>query len=188
MKLFLRPFWIALTVAVGVGIAAPARATLINITNDLGSPASLLADFNKGSIGGLGNQQLATWLSNEVSSYNTYLNPGAPLAAPTGLGLSFSGLNPIDITGYSYAVIHYGTGPGGIGQGGGVVAWFLGDMSGLFQFDLNGSGRNGNGGISFVRLYGSGQSGPGVPEGGPTIGFLGLMFIGMAMARRRLCS
>lgn len=186
MKLLLPKLCIALVVALGVGIASPARANLINITNDLGSPASLLADYDKGLIGGLGDQQLATWLSNEVSSYNTFLNPGAALAAPVGLGVSFSGLNPINITGYSYAVIHYGTGPGGIGQGGGVVVWFLNNMTGLFQFDLNGSGPNGNGGISFVRLYGPG--GATVPEGGATIGFLGLAFVGIALARRKLCS
>jgi hypothetical protein len=182
MKRLLLTFWIVLILAV----AAPARATLINITNNLGSPASLVADFDKGLIGGLGDQQLATWLSNEVSVYNTYINPGADLAAPVGLGVSFSGLNSIDLTGYSYAVIHYGRGPGGIGQGGGVLVWFLNNMSGPFQFDLNGSGVNGFGGISFVRLYGPG--GATVPEGGLTIGLLGLAFVGMAMARRKLGS
>ncbi len=174
-----------LVISMCAALMPAARANLINITNDLGSPASLVGDFDKGLIGSMGDQNVANWLSSEVNSYNTFLNPGAALPAPLGLGVSFSGTSAINLTGYSYAVLHYGSGPGG-SSGGGVVAFFLNGMTGLFQFDQNGSGPNGFGGVSFVRLYG--PAGNPVPETGTTIALLGLALAGIGLARLRFCS
>jgi protein with PEP-CTERM/exosortase system signal/PEP-CTERM motif-containing protein len=183
---------LVLVVGLCLGFAAAAQANLINITNDLGSPASLVNDYDKGLVGNSGQQTVFNWLSSIVDSYNTWLNPGTDLADPVGSGpggynafveLSNSG-GPVDLTGYSYAVLHYGTGPGGIGQGGGFVALFLNDTTGLFTFPSNGSGPNGNGGISWVRLYGP----VAVPEAGSTIALLGLALAGIGIARRKLCA
>lgn len=184
-----------LTLIVGLclGFAAAAQATPINITNDLGSPAQLVNDFNKGTVGNSGQQTVFNWLSSIVDSYNTWLNPGLDLPDPVGGGpggyeslveLSNSG-GPLNLTGFSYAVLHYGKGTGGIGQGGGFVALYLNDTTGSFTFPSNGSGPNGNGGISWVRLYGPVVP---VPETGTTIALLGLALAGIAIARRKFCA
>ena len=60
----------------------------------------------------------------------------------------------IDVTGFDYAVIHYGKGTNGASSGGGIVFYYLNGMTGNFLFPANGLGPNGFGGISSVRLFG----------------------------------
>ena len=55
--------------------------------------------------------------------------------------------------GFDYAVIHYGRGPNGIGQGGGIEFFYLNGMTGNFTFASMGIGPNGRGGISSIRLF-----------------------------------
>jgi hypothetical protein len=85
---------------------------------------------------------------------------------------------PVDLTGFSYAVVHYGAGPGGT-PGGGVA--FFQITNDLDTFPQSGSGPNGFGGISSVDLF---QSIPGVPDGGLTVMLLGAALGALGIARR----
>jgi hypothetical protein len=89
---------------------------------------------------------------------------------------------PIDLTGFCYAVIHYGVGQGGVPGSGGGVAFFTinndSDTPPTF-----GSGPNGFGGISRVDLF---ACTPGVPDGGATVMLLGAALTGLGLVRRYL--
>jgi hypothetical protein len=182
-------------VATLVSASPSAFGVLINITNDLGSPAALVSDYDKGAVGSMGQDNVFNWLSDIVDSYNLDLNSGTDLPDPVGGGSGgFEALvensgGTIDLTGYKYAVLHYGKGKGGAGQGGGVVAFYLNGTIGDYTFPSNGAGPNGKGGLSFVRLYG-GQNGTtpppnSVPEGGSTIALLGMTLLGVGALRRK---
>ena len=89
---------------------------------------------------------------------------------------------PVDLTGFSYAVVHYGSGPGGT-PGGGVA--FFQITNNLDTFPQSGEGPNGFGGISRVDLF---ASTPGVPDGGATVMLLGAALGALGIARRFICS
>ena len=121
---------------------------------------------------------------------------GGPLTPPTttlvqelkGIGdddddNSFNG-SPLVITGIvtgDYLVLHYGKGSGGAAPGGGWVGLFFDADQASYTVPNNGSGPNGNGGISYARLY---DHAPGVPDGGCTAMLLGVSLTGLAAARR----
>jgi hypothetical protein len=89
----------------------------------------------------------------------------------------------VNLTGFSYAVVHYGVGNGGVqGSGGGVAFFQITNDSDTFP--QNGSGPNGFGGISRVDLFAS----PGVPDGGQAVMLLGAALGALGMARRFLKS
>src|SRR5881394_1095338 len=80
-------------------------------------------------------------LETVINAYNlaNTLNP-LPTLLSTGvqdLGSPNVGLG--GLTGFDYAVIHYGKGRGGIGEGGGVEVFFL-NGSTMFNFPTIGSG------------------------------------------------
>jgi hypothetical protein len=83
----------------------------------------------------------------------------------------------VDVTGYSYAVIHYGSGRGG--SSGGGIAFFSITGDGTFDFPDNGSGPNGFGGFSSLDLFKS------VPDSGTTIALLGVALCAIGAARRK---
>jgi hypothetical protein len=180
-----RPFrllLIGLAAATFLALPALSNATLINITinPNTGQPANDI-DF-----GLLGNNSSATnfnFLVSDVSLYNSYY--GSDLLAPTFGYANYeklSGATTVSLTGFDYAVLHYGTGPGGAGEGGGIVFLSLNGMTGNYTFAGDGSGPNGFGGLSSIRLFtGSGNA---VPDGGATVALLGTALFGLGAARR----
>src|ERR1035438_10826466 len=61
-----------------------------------------------------------------ITAYNT-ANPGTQLPTPVlaGNGTGTGGQNNTGLSGFDYAVVHYGTGPGGANSGGGLEVWAL---------------------------------------------------------------
>jgi len=88
---------------------------------------------------------------------------------------------PVDLTGFCYAVVHYGVGEGGVSGSGGGVAFFQ-ITNNLDTFPQDGSGPNGFGGISSVDLFKC----AGVPDSGTTAMLLGGALAGLALGRRYL--
>ena len=120
-------------------------------------------------------------LQNYIAANPTFGSLGTPTLA--GAEQVSSPLDePVDLTGFSYAVAHYGAGPGGT-PGGGVAFFQITNNSDTFP--QSGSGPNGFGGISRVDLF---ASVPGVPDGGATVMLLGAALGALGMARRFLRS
>jgi hypothetical protein len=114
---------------------------------------------------------------------NPSFSIGAPIFTPEDPGVNTFSPNeennpPIDLTGFCYAVIHYGTGPGGT-PGGGVAFFTINNDSDTPP--AFGSGPNGFGGISRVDLF---ECTPGVPDGGLTVMLLGAALGVLGIARR----
>ncbi len=152
---------------------------MINISMNpiTGAPAS---DVDKGLLGNNSPTTNFNFLLGQISLYNSFNN--ASLQNPTFNGFFDGSSNTVSLTGFDYAVIHYGKGPGGQGQGGGVEFFYLNGMTGNFTFAANGLGQNGFGGFSSIRLFsGNGAS---VPEGGATALLLGVAALGLATTRR----
>jgi hypothetical protein len=91
---------------------------------------------------------------------------------------------PVDLTGFCYAVVHYGVGQGGVHGSGGGVAFFQ-ITNNVDTFPQTGSGPNGFGGISRVDLF---QCIAGVPDGGATMMLLGAALSTLEVAGRYLKS
>jgi hypothetical protein len=89
------------------------------------------------------------------------------------------GATTVSLTGFAYAVLHYGKGPGGAGEGGGIVFMSLNGMTGNYTFAGTGSGPNGFGGLSSIRLFGSTS----VPDGGSMVTLLGAALLCLGAAR-----
>jgi hypothetical protein len=144
-----------------------------------------------GPGGGNGNSPADDFfrLQNVISSFNL-AHPGSPLPTPISAAGDFVGNGNANqfagggLSGFEYAVVHYGVGNGGSqGSGGGVEVFFLNGAS-SFTFPSNGTGQNGFGGFSSIVLF---DSVPGsVPDGGTTVLLLGAALSGLALLRRRL--
>ena len=125
-------------------------------------------------------------LQNVIKGYNL-ANPLNPLPTPIAAGAQDLG-SPIvgagGLTGFNYAVLHYGAGNGGTqGSGGGVEVFFLNGAT-SFTFPANGSGPNGFGEFSSLTLF---QGTPGtVPDGGTTVFLLGVALSGLGLVRAKL--
>ena len=163
-----------------------AHAVLINISNT-GVGGSLVNGVAFGDIPGGGSpSNLHAYLSNTIiPGYNDIVSPIPPIMAPdVNTGVEFTGgsvANPIDLSGFDYASVHYGGGPGG---GMHVFYHITGNVGG-YMFAQSGSGvgdgtgtgttfgggRNkkyvGTGGISNVRLWGN--SNVSVPDSGSAL-------------------
>src|ERR1700720_1305080 len=135
---------IALIAALASGIALTANAASITL--------SPFGDIPKNGTGGGGANANA---NNAVANFfrlQTYLanNPEFNACTPIfdGAARVESNLDqPIDVTGFDYAVVHYGAGKGGTKGSGGGVAFFQISGDGSVTFPQNGSGPNGKGGI-----------------------------------------
>lgn len=176
----------ALVAAAYFALSGLSSATLINITINpaTGLPSN---DINFGLLGNNSPTTNFSFLSSDVNLYNTFA--GTSLAAPVFDGFanyeSLNGNNQtVSLTGFDYAVVHYGKGPGGAGQGGGIVFYFLNGMTGDFSFANMGSGPNGFGGISSIRLFGDGANS--VPDQGATVALLGAALLTLGVLRRSL--
>jgi hypothetical protein len=162
------------------------QATVINITIDpaTGLPAS---DIDFGLLPNNNPTSNFNALATNVGLYEAYSGTSLPDPIFSGFA-NFENINgnsiAIDITGYDYAVLHYGKGPGGLGKGGSIVFDYLGDMTGTYLFPGMGSGPNGFGGLSSIRLF-MGEPNE-VPDSGTTIALLGASLIGIDSLRRRL--
>jgi hypothetical protein len=127
-------------------------------------------------------------LQNVINAYNL-ANPGSQLPTPVFAGDSVGNGNANQyagggLSGFEYAVAHYGAGPGGT-PGGGVEVFFLNGAS-SFTFPSNGTGQNGFGGFSSIVLFDSVPVTRAVPDGGTTVLLLGAALSGLALFRRRL--
>jgi hypothetical protein len=167
-----------------VGFAS-ANANIINISMNpnTGLPAG---DIDFGLLGNNNPTTNFNALVTDVGLYETFFSTDLPDPVFAGFA-NYENINgnpsPVDITGFDYAVLHYGKGRGGAGQGGGIVFYYLNGMTGNFLFPALGLGPNGFGGLSSIRLFGGG-GGQQVPEGGATVMLLGVALCGLVFARR----
>jgi hypothetical protein len=170
-----------LTIAALVsGIALTANAATITI-----SPFGDIPKNGTGIGGGNSNNadnnffRLQTYLANNPEfNFCTPIFDGAS-RIETNLG------NPVDVTGFDYAVVHYGAGKGGTKGSGGGVAFFQITGDGFVTFPQNGGGPNGRGGISSLDLFKC-QEDHNVPDSGATLMLLGGALTSLGVARRYL--
>jgi hypothetical protein len=166
-----------LIAALASGLTLTAKADLIL------SPFGDIPKNGTGIGGGNSDNQANNFfrLLNYIVAHPTFGSLGTPTL--TGAEEVLTPLNePVDLTGFSYGVVHYGAGPGGT-PGGGVA--FFQITNNLDTFPQTGSGPNGFGGISRVDLF---ASIPGVPDGGLTVMLLGAALCALGIARRFLMS
>ncbi len=162
-----------LIAALASGLTLTAKADLIL------SPFGDIPKNGTGIGGGNANTLADNFfrLQNYIVAHPTFGSLGTPIFAgaervSTPLG------EPVDLTGFCYAVVHYGAGPGGT-PGGGVA--FFQITNNLDTFPQTGSGPNGFGGISSVDLF---RCMAGVPDGGITVMLLGAALGALGIARR----
>jgi hypothetical protein len=159
------------------------------LTSGLGLTAKadlILSEFGDipkngtGIGGGNSNNQANNFfrLQNYIAAHPTFGSLGTPII--DGAERLETNLDqPVDLTGFCYAVVHYGAGPGGT-PGGGIA--FFQITNNLDTFPQTGQGPNGFGGISSVDLF---QCTPtGVPDGGITVMLLGAALGALGIARR----
>lgn len=169
-----------LALAICGGLTAAANADLV---------LSPFGDVPKNGTGiGGGNSNNA---ENNFFRLEAYIaaNPSFSIGTPTFAGAERieGGLSePIDLTGFCYAVVHYGAGHGGTkGSGGGVAFFTITNDSDTFP--QSGSGPNGFGGISSVDLFAC-EGDHNVPDGGTTVMLLGGALTGLGLMRRYIKS
>jgi len=167
-----------LTVALASGLALTANADLI---------LSTFGDIPKNGTGISGGN--SDNRDNNFFRLTTYLaahpsfSIGTPVNSPEDPGVNTFNApsGPVDLTGFLYAVVHYGVGDGGVSGSGGGVAFFQ-ITNNSDTFPQTGSGPNGFGGISRVDLFG----GTRIPDGGATVMLLGGTLAGLGLLRRYL--
>ena len=171
---------IALIAALASGIALTANAATITL-----SPFGDVPKNGTGIGGGNSNNaennffRLQTYLAN-----NPEFNDCTPIF--DGAARVESNLDqPVDVTGFDYAVVHYGAGKGGTKGSGGGVAFFQISGDGFVTFPQSGSGPNGFGGISSLDLFKC-EGDHNVPDSGATVMLLGSALTGLGLARRYL--
>jgi VPDSG-CTERM motif len=165
-----------LIAALASGLVLTAKADLIL------SPFGDIPKNGTGIGGGNSDNQANNFfrLQTYIVAHPTFGSLGTPtLAGAEEVSTPLD--EPVNLTGFSYAVVHYGVGPGGVQGSGGGVAFFQ-ITNDLDTFPQNGSGPNGFGGISRVDLFASTR----VPDGGSTISLLGCALLGLAAFRRKL--
>jgi len=168
--------YIALIAALASGLALTAKADLIL------SPFGDIPKNGTGINGGNSDNQANNFfrLVNYIAANPTFGSLGTPTLA--GAEEVTTPLNePVDLTGFCYAVVHYGVGRGGVSGSGGGVAFFQ-ITNNSDTFPQTGSGPNGFGGISRVDLF---PCIP-VPDSGTTAMLLGGALAGLGLGRRYL--
>jgi hypothetical protein len=170
--------YLILIAALASGLALTAKADLV---------LSTFGDIPKNGTGiGGGNSDNQANNFFRLQQYIIAHPTFGSLGTPTNVGaLEVTGdlSQPVDLTGFSYAVVHYGVGKDGVsGSGGGVAFFQITNNSDTFPQD--GSGPNGFGGISRVDLFKTGV--PVVPDSGTTAMLLGSALAGLGLVRRHL--
>ena len=167
-----------LIAALASGLVLTAKADLIL------SPFDDVPKNGTGINGGNSDNQVNNFfrLQTYIVAHPTFGSLGTPtLAGAEEVSTPLDEL--VNLTGFCYAVVHYGVGRGGVpGSGGGVAFFQITNNSDTFP--QNGSGPNGFGGISRVDLFAC----PGVPDGGTTVMLLGAALCVLGMARRYIMS
>jgi hypothetical protein len=164
-----------LIAALASGLTLTAKADLII------SPFGDIPKNGTGPGGGNGNDQASNFfrLQNYIAAHPEFGSLGTPIF--DGAERLETNLDqPVDLTGFCYAVVHYGVGPGGVQGSGGGVAFFQ-ITNNLDTFPQDGSGPNGFGGISSIDLF---RCVPGVPDGGITVMLLGAALGALGIVRR----
>ena len=158
---------------------ALSKATMINISTNFTSTA-LVGDLPFTAFGDNNPSTNFNGLVSDIGRYETFTSTSLPSAVSAGYGDYAPGT--VSLTGFDYAVLHYGRGQGGASPGGGIVFYYLNGMTGNYTFPANGLGPNGFGGLSSIRLFvGSNTS---VPEGGTSVMLMGIALTGVALLRR----
>ncbi|MFA7003317.1 MAG: hypothetical protein WC429_04700 [Verrucomicrobiia bacterium] len=161
--------------------AIPINITMLGNTPVIAAPASQLSDF--------GDTAVFNWLKADVAAFNTSQGTSYPVptALPNGSPLSktetFSGSSSFTMTMPSdqYAFLHWGGKDGGWAQ-----AYYNSGATADYVFNAPPGGAPLVGGISFYSSYGSSGGGGGsVPEGGVTIGLLGMAMGGLVLMRKQ---
>ena len=165
--------YITLVAALMSGLALTAKADLIL------SPFGDIPKNGTGINGGNSNNAENNFfrLVNYIAA-----NPGFDHGTPIFEGaVRVTGDlgEPVDLTGFCYAVVHYGVGKGGVSGSGGGIAFFQ-ITNDSDTFPQSGSGPNGFGGISSVDLFKCAA----VPDSGATAMLLGSALAGLALVRR----
>ncbi len=126
---------LVLVAAACFAFSARSSATLINITTNLTSTA-LVNDLSKIDVGG-NNSPAANFsaLVSDVGRYETFTSTSLPNAVYAGYGDFAPGT--VSLTGFDYAVLHYGAGNDGNHHngtpGGGFVFYYLNGMTGNYD-------------------------------------------------------
>jgi len=169
--------YIALIAALASGLALTTKADLIL------SPFGDVPKNGTGIGGGNSNNAENNFfrLQQYIIAHPTFGSLGTPTF--DGAERLESNLDqPVDLTGFCYAVVHYGVGEGGVsGTGGGIAFFQITNDSDTFP--QSGSGPNGFGGISSVDLF---KCVPAVPDSGTSAVLLGTALTGLALGRRYL--
>ena len=161
-------------------------------------PAIDALDMQKNGTGGAGGNgnannvesnlfRLETVLENYNSEKSVNLLALPDLVGATQVGATQLSSNVVGtggLLGFDYAVLHYGKGSGGIGQGGGVAFYYLNGASEA-TFPAMGTRPNGLGGFSSLTLFKGKDPATSVPDGGSTVILLGTALGVIAAARRR---
>ena len=169
---------LVLGICAGLTSVAQAAPIVINLT---APPVGDIANNGTG-IGG-GN---STDAENNFFRLETFLSTHPVECTPIFDGaVRFEGDDAnenVDVSGFSFAVIHYGRGRGIRGSGGGIE-FFLISGDGIFSFPEAGTGPNGLGYFSSLDLF---HCAPGdtVPDGGSTAMLLGTALSGIGLLRR----
>ncbi len=122
-------------------------------------------------------------LETVINAYNA-ANPSNPLPTPILTGvedLSSATVSAGGLTGFDYAVLHYGKGPGGT-RGGGEELFFLNGAT-SFTFPAKGSGLNGFGKFSSLTLF---EGTPVVTDGASTVLLLGVALSAFGLVRAEM--
>ena len=160
--------------------AIPLNITMVGNSPAIAAPASQLGDF--------GDATVFNWLKADVAAFNTYQGTSYPVptALPSGSPLSktesFSGSSSFTMTMPSeqYAFLHWGGKDGGWAQ-----AFYNPGATADYLFNAPPGGAPLVGGISFYSSYGGGSGGGSVPEGGMTLGLLGMALGGLILLRKQ---
>ena len=158
-------------------LCASVSAAVIQLTPDFGPAHTTLSTFyidKNGTGPGNGNDT-----TSQLYRLNTYfLNAGAVTLVGSYKPSDANQTNiwPTGLSGYSYAVVHFGAGAPQGGAGGSIGAWALNGAD-TFNFPTQG--------FSSIDFFGPRSSNvPGAPDGGTTAALLGLALAGLAVARR----
>jgi VPDSG-CTERM motif len=166
--------YVALIAALASGLALTANADLVGPFGDIPK---------NGTGPGNGDDRDSNFfrLTSFIAANPSFGSLGTPINTPEELGVNVfdSPSGAVDLTGFCYAVVHYGSGEGGT-PGGGVAFFQITNNSDTFP--QTGSGPNGFGGISRVDLF---PCIP-VPDSGTTAMLLGGALAGLALGRRYL--
>jgi hypothetical protein len=174
---------IACTLALGLS-ATTAQALTVGDSRYLGqivpgvptNPTSEVAYINQLITMGVGT---STTFGSPSNTYNRSSNPctpnlgGCPAATLVDATVDQTTFGAINVTGYEWLFVKYG---------GDSLVWYVGGLGTGVTFPSN-SGGPGGGGFSHYALFNATGL---TPDGGATVGLLGLGMLALGYLRRRI--